>query len=148
MKKSKILIIILILIIICQLAWIIYSAITNQNWNNVNISIKEGTLTSTGATFIMKSDNFLADNKIFDEYTIFTKATENSRWIELDTLPEYVTITETSTDSSIPSTHKVALDWSKKYGELEPGIYRIDFEFNSNYDNKQYYKGVTVYFNL
>ena len=80
MKKSKILIIILILIIIFELIWIIYTNITNPNWNNAKISIKENTLTSTGATVIIKN----SAKQAIDDYNIYKK--NGDRWERVDTI--------------------------------------------------------------
>lgn len=52
MNKNKIIMIVLILVIILQFICIAYLSIMNPSWDNVNISIKENTLTSIGVLLL------------------------------------------------------------------------------------------------
>ena len=142
MKKSKILIIILILIIIFELIWIIYTNITNPNWNNAKILIKDNILTSTGATVIIKNPA----KQAIDDYNIYKK--NGDRWERLDTIEGYDDIAIARLDTDIKRNYEENLDWSKKYGELEPGTYRIDLEFNDNENNTRYSRVISVEFLL
>lgn len=92
--------------------------------NKISVYIKEGTLTPTGATMVIKDDN---------EYpygygeTYYIQKKKNDKW-------ENLMYKDTS---EIPGLNDIALlvgedhlierelDWRNLYGELEPGDYRI-----------------------
>ena len=95
--------------------------IKNRSINNVTMQVKENTLTRTGATFII-----IDRNKVFCDYTPQYKieVKKNGEWRELeanfdDFSWELVTYTFTK------EVNEKNIDWSKLYGTLENGEYRI-----------------------
>lgn len=93
----------------------------------VSMRIKEGTLTSTGATVIIR-DTSNRDN-IYGAYYRIEKR-ENNKWIELQTLPQEngAEIGFISIGYTIDRTtheREFAIDWNCIYGELPKGEYRI-----------------------
>jgi len=135
MKKNKIIMIVLILIIILQFVWIAYLSIINPSWDNVNISVKENTLTSTGVTLTIKNKNLMPSNYSFDEYYIDKKV--GDRWVEQRPLSTYhESIRTFVVIGNASHTLEKTLNWNDKYGSLTSGTYRIRFEpksYNRNF---------------
>lgn len=142
MKKVVIAIIALILVIICLFGYIIYIQFTNQNWNKVEISIKENSLTYTGATFIVKNRNLIATSYLIDDYSIYKR--DGYNWVKLpkiesDCMHLEVAIVE---NPRILYTYEEYINWEDQYGVLDSGTYRVDFEFRDN--NKNVDTNVTI----
>lgn len=127
LKKNKIVTIILVLIIIIQFIWIICSEFTNPNWNNIDIFIKEDTLTCKGATFVIKNKNFISVDCLIDDYYIYKKVFD--RWEKLPDLTKIDISNPRTSSPSILYSYNHNINWENKYGTLESGTYRIDFKF-------------------
>jgi hypothetical protein len=87
--------------------------------NDVTLSIKEGTLTKTGATLILKNDSNV-DVQYGNPYEIEIK--QDGSWhkinVQLDfTLPSY--------GLKSGESKQIELDWENGYGKLSTGEYRI-----------------------
>ena len=122
--------------------WVMHLEFTNPNWNNVYISIKENTLTYTEATFIIKNKNFISVDYLVDDYHIYKK--NGDRWKQL---PELSTNYPDNFNARISNprilyTYERNINWENKYGKLDSGIYRIDFQFNSF--NKPVSSSITI----
>ena len=99
----------------------------------VNMEIKEGTLTNTGATIII-TENIDYNISYGEPYWIEKFNYENNTWEKLETkcddcafnLPAY----------SVTPDHPLELkhDWEKMYGNLSKGLYRLvkDVSFESD----------------
>lgn len=87
--------------------------------NDISLSIKEGTLTKTGVTLILKNDSDI-NVQYGNPYEIEIK--KDGKWhkinIELNfTLPAYGLKSKESKE--------IKLNWENSYGKLAPGEYRI-----------------------
>lgn len=87
--------------------------------NNVSLSIKEGTLTNTGATLVLKNNSDITVS-YGNPYSMEIK--QNGQWHKIDvelnfTLPAYFLSSGESTE--------ILLNWENAYGELAKGEYRI-----------------------
>lgn len=111
--------------------------------DKVSLSIKDGTLTETGATLILKNKsdkNFQYGNP----YEIEIK--KDGEWhkinVELNfTLPAFIL--------GAMESKEIELDWQNGYGKLAPGEYRIIKEISFENDNGTFDKfGVSVEFTI
>lgn len=97
----------------------------------VNISIKEGTLTKTGATIIITDNN---PNKIIYGTSFYIEKYENSDWHEV--MPINNNYGFNSMAYYVDENGKLELEqnWEYIYGKLNKGIYRIvkDVAFESD----------------
>ena len=111
--------------------------------NDVVMSIKDGTLTNTGATLIL-SNNSDKDFSYGNPYEIEVK--KNNEWhkinVELDfTLPAYVLLSK--------ETREIDIDWKYGYGKLAKGTYRIIKGIDYEYEEGKYETfNVAVEFNI
>lgn len=97
----------------------------------ITMTIKEGTLTRTGATIIITDKS--GKNNTYGEYYRIDKKNKDT-WEELEVIIEgnygfnskgyYI-----GNDNTLEISH----NWEWLYGELEEGIYRIVKEVNNNY---------------
>ena len=134
--KKNIFKITLITILILLIFFIIYKHISNPTWDNVNISIKKDTLTSTSATIIIKNKNILKytynfNNCYEDDYYIDKKI--DSKWVQLLILPTYnlnhIIPGEFIAPATFPYKYETTINWENKYGKLDKNAtYRIRFE--------------------
>ena len=132
MNKKKILVIIVILVLVVISASLLIIGLNNREINekiepsmdNVTIEIKHGTLTKTGVTVIITDNNvnpytygmwFRIDKKIGDD-----------EWQELKPIGTDISIF-TEVAYVVGKNKKLELnqDWSKYYGTLETGEYRL-----------------------
>lgn len=95
------------------------SDIKISNNNDVTLSIKENTLTKTGATLMLKNDSDV-DIQYGDPYEIEIK--KDGKWhkinVELNfNLPAYMLKPNESKE--------IELEWENGYGQLASGDYRI-----------------------
>lgn len=111
----------------------------NRSIDNVTLKVKENTITRTGATFILTDNNEVFCN-YGSEYIIEVK--NNGKWEILETITAGVTwdLSSMRPSSKISEIRK---DWSKIYGELENGEYRLGINV---YTNKEEY--VYAVFNI
>lgn len=111
-----------------------YKNLENQSINNVTLEVKEETITRTGATFVLTDRN-----KVFcnygSEYRIEVK--KNGKWEMQKTITEGVTW---NSGYSRPGAEisEVKKDWSKIYGKLKNGEYRIGLYVFTNTGNNGY----------
>jgi len=128
--KKYVLFIILIIIVIFG---IVYFNISQPSWDNVDVFIEEGTLTSTGASIVIRNKNIISTNhEIFANprcYYIDKKI--NGEWL---TLPEDSYYIQGAYHSDYRHKTNKNLKWESRYGELEPGQYRLRFELGSYND--------------
>lgn len=89
----------------------------------VSFSLKENTLTSKGATIILKN-NTIIDYVYGPDY--FIEVQENGKWRELDTITGNP-LTWNAIAYTLKANEKkeINIDWSLGYGELEIGQYRL-----------------------
>lgn len=111
--------------------------------NDVVMSIKDGTLTNTGATLIL-SNNSDKDFSYGNPYEIEVK--KNNEWhkinVELDfTLPAFILLSK--------ETKEIEIDWKYGYGKLAKGTYRIIKGIDYEYEDGKYKTfNVAVEFNI
>ena len=108
--------------------------------NNVSLSIKEGTLTKTGATVIITDNN--KDTYIYGESFRIDKK-ENGEWKKLEIIDDTFGFTDIAWSVGNNGKLERKHDWSKLYGELAEGEYRL---VKDVYDNG--YKEIWVEFNI
>ena len=133
MKKYKVIIILLILVIIIEACWIFYLNISHPSWDNVSITIKEGSLSPTGLTLIVNDKNFIKTNYEFCSKYYFIDRKIAVLWTQVypDPNDEDGIDIPTIAVGSLSSPYECVLNWGEKIGSLEPGNYRIRFEFEN-----------------
>lgn len=122
MKKGLIitLIVLVILVLICFAIFIILNKnIFNKGVQDITMTIKEGTLTKTSATVVIKDNN--KEHSYGEGYRIEKK--ENWKWQHVKQIGTYYI--NMAALSTVTGELKFNLDWSERYGELENGEYRI-----------------------
>lgn len=119
-------IIILLIIIICFIISNVNSEmefVDEEILENVTMTIKEGTLTKTGATVII-TDLSGNDNTYGDFFRIDKK--ENNKWQKLDVVVKgnygFNSIGYGVNEDNIL---EMKIDWNWLYGELDTGEYRL-----------------------
>ena len=127
-KKKFIIVGIVILSII-----VMYFVISNVNTEmelveeeileNVTMTIKEGTLTKTGATVIIT--DISGDDNTYGEFFRIDKK-ENNKWKKLDVVVKgnygfHMVGYEVNEDNIL----EMKIDWNWLYGELDAGEYRL-----------------------
>ncbi len=142
MKNKKIIIIILLFITFIIISLYLgkksekNSRIEMNSIEEIKMTIKEGTLSPTGATIIIKDttgwhNTYGAgwDYRI-DKYT-------NNKWKKLKSKTNFIyTMEGYHVDEN--NELKQELDWTKEYGKLESGKYRIVKDINVGEQNKFY----------
>lgn len=118
------LIIAILVILVFIIIWLIFNSDKKYSKKEypiagVSMSIKDGTLTGTGATFILTNDSDI-DVIYGNPYSIQIK--EDGKWQEIDvdlsfTLPAYTLKAKTS--------EEITINWEYSYGKLKNGEYRI-----------------------
>ena len=107
-----------------------------DKYSKISLSIKDGTLSKTGATIII-SDISEQENTYGEWFRIDKKT--NGFWEELKPIDDNYVFKDIA--YRIGENHQLEMntDWSKLYGELEPGEYRLVKEI---YDNAHTYLAV------
>ena len=97
----------------------------------VNISIKEGTLTKTGATIIITDNN---PNKIIYGTSFYIEKYENSDWHEVMPINNNYGFNDMAYYVDENGKLELEQNWEYIYGKLNKGIYRIvkDVAFESD----------------
>ena len=97
----------------------------------VNISIKEGTLTKTGATIIITDNN---PNKIIYGTRFYIEKYENSDWHEVMPINNNYGFNDMAYYVDENGKLELEQNWEYIYGKLNKGIYRIvkDVAFESD----------------
>lgn len=134
-KELKIILGIILLIGLVGLAFSIeylvknFSTVDHSSYSNldkVNMTIKNGTLSKNGVTLVVSDKNELP-YLISDEYIIQKKFFNT--WKALKTIDNEFECGL----ANMKTTPELKIDWSKKYGELTKGTYRIG---RYTYDSK------------
>lgn len=86
---------------------------------DVTLSIKEGTLTNTGATFILKNDR-TEEIQYGNPYEMEMKL--NGEWHKINVVLNF-TLPAFTLESG--ETKEIKIGWKNGYGKLAKGIYRI-----------------------
>lgn len=102
-------------------------ALKEKSINNVSIKVREETITKKGATFIITDKNKI--HYLFGQYYRIDKRNGN-KWEYLKPISDE-TIWELTAWTSIYDEYDYKVDWSKIYGELECGEYRIMKEIDN-----------------
>ena len=89
--------------------------------SKISIELKEGTSTSSKATFIVTNTTKL-DYNYGPEFAL--EKYSNDLWVALPLQDEISYTTEVFAVKA-KSTIELTLDWSMEYGKLEPGNYRL-----------------------
>ena len=88
----------------------------------IHMTLKEGTLSATGATFVLKN---LTDREyLYGEPYIIQRKTDNS-WEDLEIILENYGFYAIGHMLSAKESKEVVVDWEWLYGTLSPGDYRI-----------------------
>lgn len=99
----------------------------NNTPNEIELSLKEDTLTPTSVTLIIANNSNNYDFVYGSDYGIETYT--NEQWQELPTLNDHIVYTIAYTIH--PNSSKdFEIDWHYIYGELPKGNYRIVKNFN------------------
>ncbi len=107
-----------------------------EKYSKVSISIKENTLTKTGATIIIS--DISEPKNTYGEWFRIDKKT-NGFWDELKSIDENYGFNDIGLIVGEDDKLEINADWSKKYGELEKGEYRLVKEL---YDGEHIYLAV------
>ena len=101
------------------------------NMEDVTMSIKEGTLTNTGAIIII-TDNSGLDNTYGEYYRI--ERYINNNWQELDVIVEgNYGFNSIGYKVGENNTLELTINWELLYGKLETGDYRLIKEIDNKY---------------
>jgi len=122
MKKGLIitLIVLVILVLISVAIFIMLNKnIFNEGKSDITMIIKEGTLTKTSATVIIKDND--KEHSYGEGYRIEKK--ENGEWKTVKQIGTYSF--NLIALGTVTGELDFKLDWSERYGELENGEYRI-----------------------
>lgn len=105
---------------------------SNSIPNEIELSLKENTLTSTGLTIIIKNNSDDYDFVYGESYGIETYT--NDQWEELPTLKEHTVFTIAYVVHP-NSSKEFEIDWEWIYGDLPEGNYRLvkNFEKETAY---------------
>jgi len=93
----------------------------NKSEVSVTLTLKEGTLTSTGATFILKNNT--PNVYIYGE-PWYLEVYKNDEWHKLDTINDLHFILP-AYELKPNDTKEISVSWDYAYGELKQGIYRF-----------------------
>lgn len=85
----------------------------------ISLTIKEGTLTKTGATLILKNEKY-DEIQYGAEYEIEIK--KNNKWYKIDALLNFILPLYVLNKGS---EDEFNINWENGYGKLKPGEYRI-----------------------
>ena len=117
--KKGIIITIIVLVILVLISFAIFiilnKSIFNKGVSEITMTIKEGTLTRTSATVIIKDND--KEHRYGKDYSIEKK--ENGEWKPVKQIGIY--LVEMVSISTLTGELKFDLDWSERYGELPIG---------------------------
>ncbi len=121
MKKGlTITLIVLAILAVLFAIFIIINKNISEDSTGIIMTIKEGTLTKTSATVLIKDNN--KKHCYGEDYSVEKR--ENGKWKSVETKGNYIV----KWPAYYPGkTGKLDfnIDWSERYGELENGEYRI-----------------------
>ena len=97
---------------------------TESQWKteNVKITVKEDSITRTGALIEIEDKN--ETPKSWEVSFAIQKLGDDNKWVDLIT-KENITWIEIAMSPNENGITQMQVDWSKIYGELNPGTYRI-----------------------
>lgn len=107
---------------------------SEKTLDKVQMEIKEGSLTKTSATICITDNN--EEPYTYEEWFRIDKK-ENGEWKEVKTIDETYAFNEVGIVVNENGKVEIQTDWSKLYGELEKGEYRLVKEQYQR--KKQYY---------
>ncbi len=140
--KKGIIITIIVLVILVLISFAIFiilnKSIFNKGVSEITMTIKEGTLTRTSATVIIKDND--KEHRYGKDYSIEKK--ENGEWKPVKQIGIY--LVEMVSISTLTGELKFDLDWSERYGELENGEYRIVKSVNTAEGKRELYAEFTI----
>lgn len=112
-----------------------YENVANRTIDNVTLKVKEDTITRTGATFILTDKN-----KAFCEYGSKYKieVKKNGQW-EMHSPITSTIIWDLSLGTPGTEISEVKKDWSKIYGNLKNGEYRLGISVYAHEDEEYVY---------
>lgn len=148
-KKLKLIYIILAIIVLLiilffiinqyfNITYSIYNSTIEENIilntiNNIKINIKDGTLTNTSATIIIENNS--NRNYGYGKWFRIDKK-ENEKWKEVIPIDKNYVFTSIGFNLFQNQKLEDTIDWSKLYGKLEKGHYRLIkniYDTSSNY---------------
>lgn len=97
--------------------------------DNVNMTIKEGTLTRVSATIVIEDKN--EETYGYGEWFRIDKK-EDGEWKELELIDEDYTFTSIAYIPGEDGISEINENWEDLYGELEDGEYRLVKELYGN----------------
>ena len=100
-----------------------------DRYSQISLSIKDSTLTKTGSTIII-SDISEQENTYGEWFRIDKKT--NGFWEELRPIDDNYVFKDIAFKIGENHQLEMNIDWSKLYGELEPGEYRLVKDFYNN----------------
>lgn len=103
--------------------------LSKRNINNVSMAIKENTLTRNGATLVITDNNEMSYE--YGEYYKIEKL-EGNNWISAPTLTDVFEFNSSYDYISNGNTIEFPVNWTKYYGTLENGQYRIRKDIDDN----------------
>lgn len=135
MSKKKIILSILLVLVLVIIIFLVgvhaymYSRIKKPD--KLEVSIKEGTLTRTSATLIMKDTNIITHS--YSPYYRIEKKV-NEEWQKLPDQSE-PSVYPSVAQCINPTTHitELSIDWTDKYGRLGNGEYRIVHKYDDRF---------------
>lgn len=109
---------------------------------------------STGLTIICEQSEGEPSGRLQTESPYFLEVLMDGEWVEVELLPSEYELSWTDEAWNISANDSVewTVDWTRLYGELPTGSYRIgkqimDFRGTVDYDKKLYYAGFNIYKN-
>lgn len=108
---------------------------TNRTIDNVEMKIKDGTLTRTSATIVIEDKN--EEPYGYGEWFRIDK-NENGEWKELEAIDENYSFTDIAYIPREDGTSEINVNWGDLYGELENGEYRLVKELYGDETNYIY----------
>lgn len=101
--------------------------------NDVSMMIKEGTLTNTNVTLIIKNNS---DKKVRYGESFQMEIKKNNKWYQLNMKHEvFFTLAATILDAQ--EQREIELNWEDEYGKLKKGTYRIIKDMDHCVENEQ-----------
>ena len=119
MNKKLIIISILIILV---LIIILTTQSDSKNKIDVTLKVKEETITSTGASFIMKNNSDKDTYEYGNPYYLEVK--RNNKWEKLETINDMF-FTLPAFSLSPKEEKEFDINWEYGYGSLEAGTYRL-----------------------
>ena len=106
-----------------------------ENASDISMVIKDGTLTPSSATLIIKDNN--GQSYSYDRWYRIDKE-ENGEWKEVQTINDNYSFTSEGYLSNGNNEIEISIDWTDLYGTLENGKYRIVKRIYNNLNKEEY----------